>query len=114
MKTGIFDFEIDKSKLSDNELIIQQAWEDIESGKITRDEFSEIKSKYGNHTKITKIEFLALPIFELLIDDSMKEGLYRRNNDEVKGGDWDLLFNVKFSEHNKVEIIAETCEIINN
>jgi hypothetical protein len=114
MKTGIFDYEVDKSKLTKNELIVQQAREDIESGKITRDEFSEIKSKYGNHKKITKTEFLALPIFELLKDDSMKEGLYRSSNDEIKDGDWDLLFNVKFSEYNKVDVIAETCQIINN
>ena len=114
MKTGIFDYEIDKSKLTKNELIVQQAREDIESGKITSDEFSKIKSEYGNHKKITKTEFLGLPIFELLKDNLMKEGLYRRNNDEIKDRDWDLLFNVKFTKYNKVEIIAETCEIINN
>lgn len=109
MKTGIFDYEIDKSKLTKNELIVQQAREDIESGKITRDEFSEIKSKYGNHKKITKIEYLNLPILK---EVSVKEGIYRGNGDEIKVGDWNILFVVKFSDYNKVEIIAETCEII--
>jgi len=110
MKTGIFDYEIDKSKLNENELVIQQAREDIESGKITRDEFSKIKSKHGNHRKITKTEYLNLPILK---EVSVKEeGIYRGNGGEIKVGDWNILFVVKFSDYNKVEIIAETCEII--
>lgn len=114
METGIFDYEIDKSKLTKNELIVQQAREDIESGKITRDEFSKIKSKYGNHRKITKTEYLNLPILkEVSVKEvSVKEGIYRGNGDEIKVGDWNILFVVKFSDYNKVEIIAETCEII--
>lgn len=109
METGIFDYEIDKSKLTKNELIVQQAREDIESGKITRDEFSKIKSKYGNHRKITKTEYLNLPILK---EVSVKEGIYRGSGDEIKVGDWNILFVVKSSDYNKVEIIAETCEII--
>lgn len=89
--------------------VVKQAREDIKSGKITVDEFSKIKSKYGSHKRLTKSEYLDFPITE---EPYTKEGIYRQNNNKVQVGVWVPLVVVKINDKKEVNISFEICEII--
>lgn len=98
------DHELNISKMNENELIIKQAREGVESGKITTEVFSEIKSKHGNHKRFTKKEYLNLPIFE---DSELEDGIYRKKDDKIIDN-WCCLYNIN-NKYASVSIHGSDC-----
>ena len=114
--TEVWNPEIDKSKLSGDELLLQQAREDVKSGKMTTEEFREIWKEKSNHLKMTIDEYNALPN----VGDNYEIGkLYRNDKDrfdtkvrDVEIGQVLPLLNVRSKEYSKFNIEIIICEII--
>lgn len=89
---------------------LEKARIDIEEGRITKDEFTEIWKQHGDYLEISLEDFLGFPLYS--IDNQLEEGKLYRINDQPPTEDIAPLLKITSIDEEQTSSYIQICRII--